>query len=197
MGDQQWMDHLTQGAREAEEPDILRQVDVAVSNVRKQNTPILAYRDELYRRLPKGAETFAAAMEDLLERCETAADGKGLVKALAKDVRTWLATESPPPPALAALARGARKLADTKGPQYYQTPYWSDRSGVYSWRKARASADPGGHALKDLAVLLEEQSQRPPLNLEIKAAPSTSSNKNASGNSASSKSGTSASKQKK
>jgi len=167
--DQQRMDRLTQSAKQADEPDIQRQVEEAVSAVGRQNAPILSYRDELYRRLPKNADTFAAAMDDLLGRCGAVADGKDLIKSLAKDVRAWLASDSPPPATVAALARAARKLADTKGPQYYQSVYFNERGGVFAWHKTRAGVDTG-HALKDLAVLLEEQSQRPPLNLDIKDA---------------------------
>ena len=167
--DQQRLDRLTQSARHEDESEIEQRVEAAVSDVRRQNAPILAYRDELYRRLPKTADTFAAAMDDLLARCNAVADGKELIKSLAKDVRSWLASDSPPPATLAALARAARKLADTKGPQYYQSVYFNERGGVFAWHKTRAGVD-SGHALKDLAVLLEEQSQRPPLNLDIKDA---------------------------
>jgi hypothetical protein len=171
--DQRRLERFTQSARQGDESDIERRLDAAVADVRRLNAPVLAYRDELYRRLPKTPETFAAAMDDLLARANAVADGKDLVKALAKDVRAWLASADAPPArqTLAALARAARRLADTKGPQYYQSPYWNERTRRLAWRKTRAGVD-SGHALKDLAVLLEEQCRRPPPvpKLDIKGA---------------------------
>jgi hypothetical protein len=170
--DQLRMDRLAQRAREADEPDIRRQLEQAITAIEHGNAPILAYRDELYHRLPKDARTFAAALDDLLERCNAAADGKELIKALSKDMRAWMSMTSDPPSVLARLAEGTRRLADTRGPQYYQTLYWSDYTRHFSWRKTRSRID-SGHTLKDLAEALEEQSRRPPLNLDIKApAPS-------------------------
>jgi hypothetical protein len=106
-------------------------------------------------------------MEDLVQRLNTEAEGKDLVKTLVKDVREWSATASPTPQMLAALSKAARRLADTKGPQYYTTPYWNERSNLFAWRKTRASVD-SARTLKDLAVHLEELSQKPPVDLEIR-----------------------------
>ena len=165
--DQQKLDRLTQSARAGDEPGLIETIDRAVEATRKANMPILAYRGELYRRLPKESQTFAAALEDLHERHLAAAEGKELAKALVADVREWAATASPAPQALLALARACRRLADTPGPQYYTTPYFNQRSSVFTWRKSRAAVD-SARALKDLAVALEEQSRQPPLDLEIK-----------------------------
>ena len=66
-----------------------------------------------------------------------------------------------------ALARAIRRLADMPGPQYYTTPYRSERSGVFAWRKSRATVS-SARALKELAVALEEQSRQPPIDLTIK-----------------------------
>ena len=141
----------------------------AVNAARRENVEILAYRDELYRRLPKTPETFAVALDDLAQRCDAVADAKDLLKSFIADVRRWTASgDSTTPPTLAALAKAVRRLADTKGPQYYDGLYWRDRAHVFAWRTTRSGIDPGGHALKDLAVFLEEQSRQPPLDLVIK-----------------------------
>jgi hypothetical protein len=166
--DQKTLDRLAQGRKESDEPDLKAQLDDAVNAVARSNAPILAYRDELYRRLPKNADAFAAALEDLAERQSTGAEGRDLVKALATDVRQWAASEPPPPRTLAAMGKAFRRLADTRGPQYYGSPYWRESgNGGFAWRKSRAEID-SGHALKDLAVFLDEQSQHPPLDLTIK-----------------------------
>ena len=165
--DQQRLDRLLQGARQSDEPNFIETIDRAVNDARRDNTPILAYRDELYRRLPKTPDTFAAALDDLLQRLNAEAEGKELVKLLVKDVREWSAGDAATPPTLLALARATRRLADTKGPQYYTTPYWNERSNLFAWRKTRAAVD-SARTLKDLAVHLEELSQKPQVDLTIK-----------------------------
>ncbi|MEA2709563.1 MAG: hypothetical protein QOF78_2164 [Phycisphaerales bacterium] len=157
--DQQKLDVLVQGRKESDEADLKAYLDAAVSQVARQNTVILAYRDELYKKLPKTPETFAAAMDDLMQRLTVVAEDKALLKQLVADVREWATLETRPPHAMAALARAARKLADMKGPQYYQTPYWHS-SNVFAWRKTRGSVD-SASALKDLAVYLEDLAAQP------------------------------------
>lgn len=165
--DQQKLDRLAQAAKPGDEPMLIETIDRAVEAHRRDNQPILAYRDELYRRLPSGPERFAAAAEDLHERVGAAADGKALAKALVADVTEWAAVDQPSPQTLMALARALRRLADTAGPQYYTTPYRNERSGVFTWRKTRATVS-SARALKELAVALEEQSREPQMDLTIK-----------------------------
>jgi hypothetical protein len=164
--EQQKLDVLVQGKKPADESDLKAYLDTAVSQVARQNNVVLKYRDALYGKLPKQPETFAAGMDDLVQRLNAAADDKDLLKQLVADVRDWATLEQRPPHVLAALARAARKLADTKGPQYYQSPYWHS-SNVFAWRKTRGSVD-SASALKDLAVYLEEQASQPQLELKEK-----------------------------
>jgi hypothetical protein len=147
-------------------------MDEALSTSRRDNAVILTYRDELYRRLPKTPETFAAALEDLNERCTAVVEAKDLIKAFVADVRSWAASSDPPPQPqmLVAMAKAVRRLADTKGPQYYDSPYWRESAHGFAWHKTRSGVD-SGHTLKDLAVLLEEQSRQPVVDLTIKTDP--------------------------
>ena len=73
--DQQKLDRLAQGVKQENEPDLRAKIDEAISVGRRENAPILAYRDELYRRLPKTPETFAIALDDLSQRNAAVADG--------------------------------------------------------------------------------------------------------------------------
>jgi hypothetical protein len=164
--EQQKLDVYVQGKKPSDEADIKAYLDTAVSQVARQNRPILNYRDELYRRLPRTPETFAAAMDDLVQRLSAVAEDKDLLKQFVADVREWATLEPRPPHVVNALARAARKLADSKGPQYYQSPYWHS-SNVMAWRKTRGSVD-SASALKDLAVYLEEQAAQPALELKEK-----------------------------
>jgi hypothetical protein len=164
--EQQKLDVLVQGRKQSDESDLKAALDTEVSKVARQNTVILRYRDALYAKLPKTPETFAAAMDDLMQRLSAVANDEELVKALVGDVREWATMESRPPHLMNALARAARKLADTKGPQYYQSPYWSS-SNVFAWRKTRAGVDSASD-LKDLAVYLEELAAQPQLEIKEK-----------------------------
>lgn len=161
--DKQKLDVYVQGKKQADETDVRADFDSAVSQVARQNVVILRYRDDLYKKLPKTPETFAAGMDDLMQRLQVVAEDKAMLKQLIADVRQWAALEPRPPQVMSAIARAARKLADTKGPQYYQSPYWSS-ANVFAWRKRRGSVD-SASALKDLAVYLEEQAALPQLEL--------------------------------
>jgi len=105
----------------------------------------------------------------LAQRNAAVADAKDLLKAFVADVRAWATSSDASPPAvtLASMGRAVRRLADTRSPQYYDAPYWRESAHGFAWRKSRSGVD-SGHALKDLAVLLEEQSRQPPINLTIK-----------------------------
>ena len=171
--DQQRLERITQTARQADEPEVLSRIEEIVSARARENAPILAYREELYRRSPKTLETFAAALDDLFGRTAAAADGKTLLKSFCADVKSWANEGDSPRPAMLELAKSVRRLADTKSPPYYDTPYWREKAGVFAWRKTRSDVD-SGHALKDLAALLEEQARQPvidPATIKIKDAP--------------------------
>jgi hypothetical protein len=165
--DQQKFDRMIQGARQADEPDFIAKAEEIVRTAQRDNAPILLYREELYRRLPKNLDTFAAALDDLFVRTAAGADGKNLLKSFCGDVKIWAGEADSPREAMAALGKGVRRLADTKSPPYYDTPYWREKAGVFAWRKTRSDVD-SGHALKDLANLLEEQSRQPVIDLTIK-----------------------------
>jgi hypothetical protein len=167
--DQPKLDSLFKGRRMADEADVTHDWQAILDAAARDNQPILAYRDELYHRLPKGFETFAAAMDDLLVRMNAVVDAKAFVKLVSTDLKEWATTASPPPDQLSALAAAARKLADSKGPQYYVSAYWRESSGSFVWRKSRAGIDTG-HELKDLASFLDEQSRQPVLKVDPKDA---------------------------
>ena len=165
--DQPKLDVMFKGKSMADEADVKHQWEQILDAAAKENAPILAYRDELYHRLPQGFDTFAAAMEDLLARMNAVVDAKSRVKQLVIDVKKWAATESASPQQLSTLANAVRKLADSKSPQYYVSPYWRESSGAFVWRKSRTGIETG-HELKDLATFLDEQARQPVLKLDPK-----------------------------
>ena len=165
--DQQKLEHVFKGKAMADEADVKEAWQATLDANAADNEPILAYRDELYHRLPQGFDTFAAAFDDLYARMNAVVDARAAVKSVAADVRSWTASvsaDSATPEQLAALARAARKLADSKGPQYYGTPYWRASSDAFVWRKTRSGIETG-HVLKDLAEFLDEQSRQPSLKI--------------------------------
>jgi hypothetical protein len=161
--ERQQLDRAVQGKKGSEEGELQSQFDAAVSKNRQGNQPILAYRNELYRKLPKALDTFAASLDDAYERFHADADAKPLLKDLDRDVRGWaVGGKSPSSQSMLALARAVRKLAGEKGPEFYKTLYYSEPKHSLVWRKAHA--DLGNEkALADLAVFLEEQALAPPL----------------------------------
>jgi hypothetical protein len=164
VSEQQKLDQFVRGKQLVDEADVKRQAALIFEAAAKQNQPILAYRDELYRRLPKDLNTIAAALTDLSYRMSVVADGKELVKMFARDVQEWATTKGSPRQ-LAAVAEAVRKLADSKGPYYYSTPSWRQSSRSFGWTNTRTGID-SGDALEDLADALDEQSRQPPLTLE-------------------------------
>src|SRR5262249_7989973 len=132
--DQQKFIRLSQGARQANEADLIGQKDALVAAGKRDNVPILTYRDGVDRRRPKNGGTFAAALDALFQRTATAADGKNLVKTFCADVKSWAMAPDSPSQTMALLAKTVRRLADTKSPPYYDSVSWRE-TGVFSWRK--------------------------------------------------------------
>ena len=165
--DQQQLERIIRGKKEEQGAEVVAMLEQAISRVQQENAPIIAYRDELYRRLPKDPATFTVAMEDLKQRLAMTAEATDLAKAFAADVRDWAVTSGVSPQQMAQVARAARTLADMKSPQYYTSVTWSANAASLSWNKSSRGLDSGSE-LKDLAVFLEEQAALPPLELEIK-----------------------------
>lgn len=165
QADQRKLDDRFKGWRVSDEAEATQTWQTVLDEWAKENATILAYREELYHRLPQGFETFAAAMDDLWVRMNAVVDSKTFVKTLSSDVKAWAATGSWTPEQLSALASAARKLADSKGPQYYVSAYWRESSSSFVWRKSRTGIDTG-HELKDLATFLDEQARQPALKLD-------------------------------
>jgi hypothetical protein len=164
--DQQQLDLLLQGRKVSDEAAVKRTAQEIADASSRENQPIDAYRDELYARLPKSSPAFKAALQDLFLRMNAAAEGKELVKALAKDMRDWAASGEGTPQELKALADAVRTLADSKGPSYYSSASWRETRPGFAWSKTRSGIDLG-HTLKDLAQFLDEQATAPPLKLDI------------------------------
>ena len=109
----------------------------------------------------QGLTRLRRQLDDLFSRMNAVIDAKIDVKLMAGDVRNWAtspAGDSPTAEQLATLAKAARKLADSKGPQYYTAAYWRASSNAFVWRKSRTGIETG-HTLKDLADFLDEQSR--------------------------------------
>lgn len=155
------LDKLLHGAREADRPAMTEQFERLLEQSNVTNGPILAYRDELLKRLPPSYETFAAAFGDAMQRLEAGLDVADHVEAIAESIRTWAMTGNATPRQLADLLKAVRQLRDREGPEYYDAIDWDERARRLVWHKRRNDLNDGKH-LDDLVAFLSEQVKNPP-----------------------------------
>jgi hypothetical protein len=126
------LDGLLSGARAQDDVRLNATLDEAVARAKKTDAPIIAFRDELYRRLPRGRDKFVAAILDAHARIHVAADKEKLAEALAKDVPAWALTAGTDRAQVREVADLLGKLRFVESPPYYA--YASVRSGKLAWR---------------------------------------------------------------
>jgi hypothetical protein len=81
--------------------------------------PILAYRDELYHRLPPSRDKFIAAVHDAMARLKSAAPKNKLAEALQEDLPKWVLSGDAKPYEVKELADIVGKLRFVESPSYY------------------------------------------------------------------------------
>jgi hypothetical protein len=96
------------------------------------DAPIIAYRDELYRRLPTGRDRFVAALVDAHARIVVGADKEKLAEALSLDLPGWAELPDTDKSHAREVADLLGKLRFIESPPYYA--YASVRSGKLGWR---------------------------------------------------------------
>ena len=121
-------------------------LDGAVKKTAESNKAALAYRDELYARLPPGYDTFALGLADGYARLSAGAATKDHMKRVVDGLKAWAASGDARPKQCAALAQIVYKLRSERGPKYYVSigtrggkPYWVTRTEtLYDDDKLRA-----------------------------------------------------------
>lgn len=61
----------------------------------KRNAPVLAYRDELYSRLPQNGEALVARLEDIAQRVEAGYESRETMASTIASIDQWIDTEPP------------------------------------------------------------------------------------------------------
>lgn len=157
--EQSKLDGLLRGVRPTDDVVLTSAVEKQVRQWAQSNRHLLAYRDEWYRRLPKGAPTFAAAFRDAFERQNLAAGAEDFVPLVIADAQNWLVAGDADPPKCAALAELLARLRAKEPPPYYASA--AVRSGKLTWVKKTDSMDPR-KKLTHLHQALVEAAQRRP-----------------------------------
>lgn len=147
-----------QDARKQDDVLLNAQVQKSVNAVAQWNRPIVAYRDEWYRRLPKTPRVLAIGLVDALERSMVAAGAEDWVPIVIADVESWALLEATPAQC-AAMADLVGQLRVRSIPTYYAEA--AVRRDKLSWVKKADTIDPR-KKLTHLHELLVEQAQRPP-----------------------------------
>ena len=171
---------LELGRRSARQEDIEKlnqQLNDLQLSRREANEPILAYRDELFARLPLTYDAVAAGMQDAFVRLKAGAETQSIVEPVIKATHAWMA--SAPAQQLSQLAHVAGTLSKEKGPELYEAAWWSERSYKVMWRKHTLDlnkTDQLGKLQRDLL----EQARNPGAGLKFKDESSSGSSKRSS-----------------
>jgi hypothetical protein len=130
-GEQRRLDKLLPGARPQDDVPLTAKLQHAVDQAAHAHAPILAYRDELYRRLPTGKAKFLAGLTDAEQRLGVAASTEALGEALLGDLPEWSGVAATPRADVHAVAERLGKLRFVESPPYYASA--AVRRGRLTW----------------------------------------------------------------
>jgi hypothetical protein len=74
---------------------INKKLDDLVTAWEEKNKPVLAYRDELYAKLPTGPATLLARLQDGAQRGEAGIDSNIMMKGVVDDIAQWSSHDAP------------------------------------------------------------------------------------------------------
>lgn len=120
--DQAKLDTLIRQARREEDAALSVKLEEQAAKDAEANRPILAYRDELYVRLPGGYESLVAGFQDAHDRTAAAAGGGTRDEHAARvveDAQAWAQSGQADPKHCARLAELVAKLRHVRSPPYY------------------------------------------------------------------------------
>lgn len=156
------LDALLLKARREDDAALSVKLEERFAQDAEANKPVLAYRDELYARLPPSYESLVAGFRDAHDRTSAAAGGGAYdahAKRVVQDAQVWAQSGSADPEQCARLAELVARLRFVRSPPYYARASWrNDRvawstrtDGVYSPKK-----------LADLEKVLREAQKNAP-----------------------------------
>ena len=120
--DQAKLDALLTRARKEDDATLSAKLEEQAAKDAEAGRPILAYRDELYARLPLSYETLLAGFEDAHDRTLAAAGGgtqDAHAARVVKDAQGWAQSGQADPKQCAHLADLVAKLRHVRSPPYY------------------------------------------------------------------------------
>ncbi|HEV2296569.1 MAG TPA: hypothetical protein VGR35_22185 [Tepidisphaeraceae bacterium] len=163
------LDRMIRGAKEPDEPALAEQFEQLVERAARDNRAVLAYRDELFARLPPTYDALAAGFEDAAARVNVGADAAGHVRKVCKAVPQWASSTvaSPSPEQLKAMSRALAQLEKKKGQPYYNRLYWSASYGRMTFSKSRGSLASVSQ-LEEAQEFLDEKIRNPSIPLKMK-----------------------------
>lgn len=163
--DRDKLDALAAAAARQDVYPLTRRLEEEVERNTRANRFMLAYRDELYRKLPKTHATLVARLEDLFERFQAGAPVKAEVEGWIEDAQKWSVSNPATPAQLGALADIIEQMLLEDGPQYYAQADWDGAKVI--WKKKRDSLR-RSPKLKDLAKELRDRAAKPKGGLKFK-----------------------------
>jgi hypothetical protein len=159
-------------ARQDDTDKLNQQLNDLQQRRRQANEPILAFRDELFARLPPTYDAIAAGLEDAFVRLKAGVETQSIVEPVIKTTHAWMPSASTEQ--LSQLAQLAGTLSKEKGPELYEAAWWSERSYKVMWRKHTPDlnkSDQFGKLQRDLL----EQAKNPASGLKFKDESGSSS----------------------
>ena len=120
--DQAKLDALLIRARKEDDATLSAKLEEQATKDAEAATPMLAYRDELYARLPTTYETLLAGFQDAHDRTMAAAGGgtqDAHAARVVKDAQAWAQSGQADPRQCAQLAELVAKLRHVRSPPYY------------------------------------------------------------------------------
>ncbi len=121
---------------------VAAQLDMGVRRTDDLNKSVLAYRDELFSRLPSGMRTFEAALNDVYERCRAGAEPQSLTARLSGHATQWISRDASDAE-VKQFAGMVTKLKIMQMPDYYDGVTKNDQGPGYVWNVRRADPNSG------------------------------------------------------
>lgn len=119
--EQQKLDRLMLRARPQDDVELTSKLEEAVKRAAEADRPVLAYREELYRRLPLGRDKIVAGLRDGYERMSVAVPTITFTDAVRDDMRSWVASGEASRAELREVAELMGKLRFLESPPYYES----------------------------------------------------------------------------
>lgn len=156
--DQAKLDAALTGARKEDDAALSVKLEEIAAAEAAANRPMLAYRDELYSRLPQGYDSLLAGFADAHDRTAVAAGG-GTTDAHAakvvKDAQAWAQSGQADPKQCAHLAEVVARLRHVRSPPYYARATLRRGADKLSW-STKTDAVYSPRKLSDLEKILRD-----------------------------------------